>query len=74
MHSIHVQQRILLTSRKTSPVCKDHQWQLLFVEIIDGLSRFKSGVWVPYLTCLRDYLQQTQSKLTSVNVPTTRPF
>lgn len=44
--------RILPTSREASPISKDHQWQLLFIEVTDGLGSFIGRVWVPHLTCL----------------------
>lgn len=43
---------ILPTSREASPISKDHQWQLLFIEVTDGLGSFIGRVWVPHLTCL----------------------
>ena len=39
------------------PVGKDHQGQLLPVEIIDGLGRLIGRIWEPHLASLLDYLE-----------------
>lgn len=46
---------------EASPVGKDHQREVLPVEIPNGLSCFKSRVWEPDLPSLLDYLEKTVS-------------
>ncbi|KAH3686397.1 hypothetical protein WICPIJ_002576 [Wickerhamomyces pijperi] len=48
---------VTLTTRETSPVGQDHQWQLFtVVEIVDGLSSLEGRVWIPDLTSFLDKL------------------
>ncbi|KAH3668229.1 hypothetical protein OGAPHI_001983 [Ogataea philodendri] len=42
---------VSLTTRESSPVGQNHQWQLLtVVEVTDGLSSLEGRVWIPNLT------------------------
>lgn len=46
---------------ETSPVGKDHQREVLPVEVPNSLGCFKSRVWKPDLPSLLDYLEKTVS-------------
>lgn len=46
---------------EASPVSKDHQREMLPVEVPNSLGRFKSRIWKPDLSGLLDYLQKMAS-------------
>ena len=43
-------------TRESSPVGKDHEWQLFAVEVVDGLGRLVGRVGEPHLSGLLDRL------------------
>lgn len=51
-HTLH-------SSRETSPVSKDHQWELFSVEVLNSLCCLVGGVWEPHLACLLYHLHKT---------------
>lgn len=57
---------------KAPPVGKDHQWEVLTVEIPNGLGCFESRIWKPDLSCLLDYLEQTVSSSAESGVRASR--
>lgn len=46
---------------EASPVSKDHQREVLPVEVPNSLGCFKSRIWKPDLSSLLDYLQKMAS-------------
>ena len=46
---------------EASPVGEDHQREMLPVEVLNSLGRFKSRIWKPDLPGLLDYLQKMAS-------------
>lgn len=57
---------------ETPPVGKDHQWEVLTVEVPNGLGCFESRVWKPDLSCLLDYLEKTASSSAESEVSASR--